>query len=378
MANSFIVPAIVAKESLRILENNLVTSRVVYRSYENEYYGAKKGDTITIRKPATFIANEFTSTISTQDVTETSTSITLEKLFDVSVEVTSKQLTLDLQSFSAQVIAPAMAALAQAVDEYVLSQYVDVYNYVGAAGSPPDSLAEVAAVDKLMNELKAPMNNRFAVVSPAAKAALFNIDSFARLDTRGQAGLNALERAEMGMFMNSMWMMDQNVATSCAHTAGTANTLADILTNGVQAVGATSVVLDSAGGTTETFKKGDVITIAGEGQHVVTADAAMVAGAATIAISPALRSEVADGVAITVVGDHVSNLIAVPQAIALASVPLMTIGENDERMAVSSFNNLSVRVVADYSITKKSSLFSFDTLVGAKVIDPRICARILG
>lgn len=58
MANTFLTPDIIAKEALMVLENNLVMAGLVHRDYSPEF--AKVGDTITIRKPAKFIAKNFT------------------------------------------------------------------------------------------------------------------------------------------------------------------------------------------------------------------------------------------------------------------------------------------------------------------------------
>lgn len=118
MANTFLTPDIIAKEALMVLENNLVMAGLVHRDYSPEF--AKVGDTITIRKPAKFIAKNFTGQISRQDVEEGSTTVKLDRWRDVSVDVTSKELTLDIRDFSVQVVTPAMQAIAQAVDSDVL------------------------------------------------------------------------------------------------------------------------------------------------------------------------------------------------------------------------------------------------------------------
>jgi hypothetical protein len=123
MANTILTPSIIANEALLILENNLTAANTVFRDYESEFTGSRVGDTITIRKPAAFTVNEFTSSITKQDITETSVSMQLEKHFDVSTEVTSRQMTLDLDGFSERVIEPAMVALAEQIDGYIYDQY---------------------------------------------------------------------------------------------------------------------------------------------------------------------------------------------------------------------------------------------------------------
>lgn len=94
MANTFITPSIVAREALMLLENNLVAAGLAHRAHTQEFLGTKVGDTITIRGPATFEAQEFTSTTTTQEIKESSTTLQLEKHFDITVGVSSREWTL--------------------------------------------------------------------------------------------------------------------------------------------------------------------------------------------------------------------------------------------------------------------------------------------
>ena len=69
MANTILTPDIIAREALMVLRNNAVMANLVHRDYSSEFVTGV-GDTITIRKPATFTAKEFAGTISVQDATE--------------------------------------------------------------------------------------------------------------------------------------------------------------------------------------------------------------------------------------------------------------------------------------------------------------------
>ena len=44
VTNNFILPSVVAKEALIILQNNLVIGNPVNRSFQSEFSGQKKGD----------------------------------------------------------------------------------------------------------------------------------------------------------------------------------------------------------------------------------------------------------------------------------------------------------------------------------------------
>ena len=48
MANTFLTPSVIARESLIVLENNLIAANLVHRDYSDEF--VQVGDTVTIRK----------------------------------------------------------------------------------------------------------------------------------------------------------------------------------------------------------------------------------------------------------------------------------------------------------------------------------------
>ena len=55
-SNTLVSSTIVAKESLRMLENQLGMAKMVYRDWENKF--AKDGETLGIRKPNVFRATK--------------------------------------------------------------------------------------------------------------------------------------------------------------------------------------------------------------------------------------------------------------------------------------------------------------------------------
>ncbi len=134
MANTFLTPAIIAREAMMQLRANCVMAGLVHRDYSSEFVSGV-GDTVTIRKPASFEAQEFdrTSGIAIQSAEENGVDVKLDKLLDVSFEVTAEQLTLEIADFSAQLLQPAMQSFAQKIDLYLLSLYKDVYAARGTA-----------------------------------------------------------------------------------------------------------------------------------------------------------------------------------------------------------------------------------------------------
>ena len=374
MANTFLTPSIIAKEALLVLENNLVAAQLFHRGHATEFTGAKVGDSISVRTPATFTAAEFTTTTSAQNATESSVTVTLEKHFDVTFAVTSKDYTLNLEEFSQQLIQPAAVAIAQAIDAYALGKYKAIYAQVGTAADPPDSLADLAAVDRQLNEAKVPLARRFAIVNPEAKADMLGISAVVQAEQRGDNG-TALRDASLGRVMGIDWYMSQNVQ---AHTAGTFQAGSPVV-NGAVSADATTMAVDGGSGT-ETILEGDIFTVAGAtGEYVCTADATASSGAiASLSFTPgAPTGGFADDAAITIAASHDANIAGHPNGLTLAIVPL-ELPQGAAKAWYIGDRGLGLRVVADYSASTKSDTISIDVLCGAKVQQPALLTRILG
>ena len=106
MPNTILTPQIIANEALMVLQSNLTMANLVHRDYSKEF--VKVGDTITVRKPATFVAKNFTGQTEAQDITEGSVTVKMDRFRDITVNVGSKEMTLDIKDFSEEVITPAM------------------------------------------------------------------------------------------------------------------------------------------------------------------------------------------------------------------------------------------------------------------------------
>jgi P22 coat protein - gene protein 5 len=166
------------------------------------------------------------------------------------------------------------------------------------------------------------------------------------------------------------WYAAQNVARHVPGVPGGTPT-------GTGSAGTTSVSV-AAGGNAGTFKKGDIITFANHATtYTVTADVTLNgSGAGVITVSPALTASVSAS-AITVRAAHAGNIVGSMRGLSMVSVPLEM---PMEAMGahVMTYNGLSVRVVYGYNLTTKVNTISFDTLIGAKVTDPRLLTRFDG
>lgn len=208
MANTFLTPDIIAREALMVLRNNAVMANLVHRDFSNEF--AAVGDTITVRKPATFEAKEYTNSITLQDATEGSVAVTLDKHLDVSFAVTSKEMTLDINDFSEQLLKPAMQAFADKVDAYLLGLASGVTNQVTYAPATDNIRNKVVDARKYLTAAAAPLTDRRFVYGSDIEADLLKTDLFLAADKVGDEG-TALREASLGRKLGLDFYTDQNV-----------------------------------------------------------------------------------------------------------------------------------------------------------------------
>jgi hypothetical protein len=205
MPNTFLTPDIIAREALMVLRNNAVMARLVHRDYSSEFAGAV-GDTITIRKPASFVAKEYNNSIDVQDATETGVQVKLDKHIDVSFAVTSRQMTLEIADFSRELLVPAMQAIQDKVDSYILAQAAALPNSVSATGDVQADMVEARA---FMTKGKAPLTDRFFVASSDYEAEMLKTDLFVSAEKVGDEG-TALREASLGRKFGMAVYADQN------------------------------------------------------------------------------------------------------------------------------------------------------------------------
>lgn len=411
MANTTLTADIIAKTAVRVLENEVVHAKNVYRGYEGEFdtkvNGYDVGDTISIRKSADFTVGTG-ATVTPEDVTEGKTTLTVDKRRHVAFKFTSQELTLQIGELAERVIRPAMIQLANAIDTDVAALYADVPNWVGTPGQKVNSYADFAKAPELLDEYAVPQDSRKAILSPADHWGLLGSQTALYIQ---DAAKGAYRKRSLGEIGGVDTYMGQNVAT---HIVGVAT--GTPLVNGagqtssydnVKNTNTQSLVTDGwTSSTTGILKKGDVITIAGVyavnpvtkatlpflKQFVIVADADSGAstGPATLTISPAIittgsfknaSAAPADNAAITVMGTggtgYRQNLVYAERAFALAMVPLVKPpGAVD--VGTHSYKGFQARVIPFYDGTNDVSSWRLDILYGTKTVDPRLATRLSG
>ena len=369
MGNTLITPTLVAKEALAILRNQCVYKDLVHTDYSPEFVN-HVGDTVNVRVPASLVANDFSTAISKQNITESYVAVALNKFKDVSVAITSKEWSLSLIDFSKQVIEPAMAAIAETVDADIANRiFADAGNTVSRTAATPTTLGDFASVSKYLDVNKAPKFNRSLVMTPNHKYAYGLLDHLVKGSYAGDNDM--LRRNELGPVFGIDTFMDQNTPTSTAATSGTATgtiTVASSSTSG-------KVDLTAGSAPTATFKAGDGFIYDGILYRFTAATVTLSSSAlADVVTSPVFPESVSATVVYIV--RNGASLAFHKDAVAFVNRPL-AIPQGAVKAAVASADGLSVRVIFDYDIDSKSDVISFDILYGVKTLRSALAVRLV-
>ena len=390
--NSLLTPSIIAKETLAILENNLVTAGKVNRQFENQFN--KIGNTITVRLP-----NKFTVTsgpgLSIQNVTEPSTAITISNQKHVDFQFSTSDLTLVIEEFSDRYLKPAAAKLANQVDYDIITNFQNIYNLVGTPGTVPNAFPFIAAVGQRMDEQAVPQDGRVLVLNPAANWALASALS------SGVYVRSVAEPAFKGFLAalaNFEIYLDQNIqAQTVGAYAGTP------LVSGANQTGSSLNTKGWTASITGLLNVGDVFSVSGVyavnpmtllstgqlAQFVVTATAnSDASGNATIAISPAIvtsgayqsvSGSPAANAPITVSGtastSYFQNIGFVRDTFGLVMVP-MELPQGVDFAARQSWKGMSIRIIRQYDISNDVLPCRMDILYGTSTFYPQLGVRL--
>jgi hypothetical protein len=208
VTNTFLSATAIAEQALATLYESTLIAPLVYTDYGSELATKKQGDTINIRKPATFEAQLFNRAngIQLQDATEGSVPVVLDRIADVSFGVTDEDMTLKIDDFDDRLLAPALEAIAQHVDIAVLSLRDGVSQvagtHLGAEGDDehapqtwdrPEVLIEAK---RILDINKVPQRERVAITGPTTASKWLNTELLKRADQSGTT--EALREASLG------------------------------------------------------------------------------------------------------------------------------------------------------------------------------------
>jgi P22 coat protein - gene protein 5 len=198
MPNTLITPTNVSKAALGFWQESNVLCSLFNRVYETEF-GGGAGDTITIRKQASLTAAAFNrgTGVVVQDITEGSLTVTVDTIYDVTVQITQEQWDFDLMDFNWQVAEPAGRALSRQAEKLV-SNALDAHATT-ADLDPANPVKSIIGARTVLNKREVPLEDRFMIVGSDTAALLLADPLFLKANENGSD--QALRAAQLGRIL---------------------------------------------------------------------------------------------------------------------------------------------------------------------------------
>jgi hypothetical protein len=223
MANAFIFPNEIIETGIKLLEPQLVLSRLVWRDAFGDWSG-RLNDTVSIRvlDPVESHQNTMRATGSgrnliVSDLTEQTIDVKIDRHPYNLVHLTDEEETLDIENFASQVLARQINSLSRRLERNVSELIINApYDATHVGGA--DSLYEaIVHADTSLNEEEIPMEDRFLVVGSRFEEALRLDERLIRTDSQGSFAEDALQRARLGMIAGYNILVSHFLPKSAAY-----------------------------------------------------------------------------------------------------------------------------------------------------------------
>lgn len=372
-------PIFYANEALIHLRKALGMAARVHRGYEAERRSVNVGQTISIRKPSTFTAED--PIANDQDLATEVVDITLNKNPGVRFALTDLELAYTGEQIIAEHIEPAAYAIADKIDQYLVALYKDVPNLYDYGTATDHTIITGAKMVAFNNAVPLEDASRVHMMVDGTLQMHFeNSTVFHSAAVTGPGNNQTLLRGGLGTRFGVEIFANQNTTTAATHTVGTVISGADqagALTANL-AKGATTLAIGSLGAA-DTLRAGDTFSIAGNTyKYAVTADVTMVAGAANVSFTPPAVQAYSSGAVVTfaVQTSGVQQLFFHRNAFALAMAPLPDrLPGIEVAVASDPVSGLSLRARRwSVGLTARSYI-ALDALCGVRTLDPMMAVR---
>jgi len=298
--NTFAYVDWLAMESLRLLVNQLQVSQFFNTEYNKEFTREfAVGETVRVKFPQRFLIREGLG-YSPQPINRIETTVTVDQIFGVDFEWDSAEKALEMErgreAISREYLQPAMAQIAQEIDSRCARfAYRNANNIVGSLGTDPTSLTTIQQARQRLVELACPpQGKRGLIIPPSVNTSL--VPALTTLLNPPDEISKQYRSGAIGRAMGFDWYESMSLYD---HTAGTWQ--GAVTVKGAGQSGNQLLVNATTG---DTFKAGDVISIAGvyavnpmtrrvtnssvTKQFVILEDVTAANSEATLTISPAI------------------------------------------------------------------------------------------
>jgi P22 coat protein - gene protein 5 len=201
MANVFTKAPRFVRTALGLLERDTVIARRVWRDAGGDFRGAE-GDTINVKLPAFGVARKRAirggGNRQASYLAERTVPIMLTDNIYMRTPLTDAELTLDIESFERQIIAPQAGAIVRAIEDDIVDEIeaADYHANYSITYDPADPVEAVFEAAELLTKARVPSSMRFLAVGSTAKRRLLTSDLLLHADKAGDN--SALRRAEIG------------------------------------------------------------------------------------------------------------------------------------------------------------------------------------
>lgn len=342
MSNSMLTHAIVAREAAALLEEASPFIRNVNKARQEEFgkdiNGYKPGQSVTIKVPPTgvvYSGSTFAGGSSAPDFVEDTRTLSLNTQKHVPLTFTAVEKALTITDFRERILMPQMATLAAAVEADLISQAVlATPNAVGTVGTTPTSMKTFSqARQKLMRNL-APEAPRYCLYTDDVNVEL--IDSSKGLFNPVTETEKMFYEGSIGKAQGAGWFECINLPTVSVGTRAGSITI-----SGGSQTGSSVTVGCTSG---DTFKKGEIITLAGAYEvHPLT-------GATTTTLRQFVIT---------------SDTTASGSTVALPIYPAIDTSMPNQTVSASPTNSGAVTFVTGSASHKESLMFHRDAYTAA-------------
>lgn len=365
MPNDLLTTQQMVDASSVLLESRLILAGALDH-YTEDKFGAGTGNTVSVRTIASLEPAEDLNEggdATPEDLKEAKVDVVLEKHFHKSVALSAEDMTLNIEDFSKQILAPVVDSIVTSIETYTNAKIAaNAGGKTGSTFAAPTTLADCARANRWFTDHKIIPQGRFAFIGSESEEAFIQLDAFTAA-TYGSDGPLALRDATIGKRLGMNFVVNP-YATDVAVTPGTL-TVKTEANAGAKTINVAGITAGAK------IPAGAAITIDGVQYFVAEAIASAVADNQPVKLSIGLKKKATAGAAITA-NAYQQSFIAHKSCAAIAIIaPEPSQGAPS---AIAKHRGISLRATRSWDQKKLKDVLTLDVLVGMRVLHPEACA----
>jgi hypothetical protein len=204
VAHLFEKPSLLVDIGLRQLQRQIVLPALIWTN-PIANFGGSSNDTINVKIPAilasrarTFRGTSTARNVTADDLIESVVPVTLDDIIYSAVNLTDEQMTLDIQSFSEQVLLPQANAVAYGIENYVGTNLFTAAPYQSTHFTDPtDTYPSILDARQFLNDSNVPDAGRTLVVGSSFETVLLKDKQLRHFEYSGDQANEALRQASV-------------------------------------------------------------------------------------------------------------------------------------------------------------------------------------